>query len=138
MRRNLAEALRATPDSLDICTKIVNACADAKAREMAVFNASKVSDLASYFVIASGHSDRQVQGIANKIIEQLAKYGIKPVSVEGLDNAHWVILDFNDILVHIFYEPDRLHYNLEGLWTRAGKVEIKKKPRGRSLMLKLV
>ncbi len=135
MRASLAEALVPSFDSLEVSTKIVNACADAKARDIGVFNAAKISDLSDFFILASGHSDRQVQGIANKIIDSLATHGIKPNSVEGLEIGHWVIVDYGDILVHIFYEPMRNHYNLESLWTRADKVEIKKRPRSRSFVL---
>ena len=137
MRRNLAEVMNSSNDPLTVSTSIVNACSDAKAKDIKVFNASKVSsNLFSYFIIASGHSDRQVQGITNKIIDTLAENGIKPVAVEGLDIGHWVIMDFADVMVHIFYEPIRSRYDLESLWSRASKLEIRKKPRSQSLVLK--
>ena len=135
MRQNLAEALRQDPDSLDMSTRIVNACAEAKGNNIAVFNASRVSDLFSYAIIASGRSDRQVQGISNRIIDEMEKQGVKPLSVEGLDQAHWVILDFGDVVVHVFFEPARAHYNLEGLLKRATPLKIKKQRNRDSLVL---
>lgn len=126
MRQNLAEVLRHDPDALDVSTLIVNACTEAKGREIAVLDASGVSDLYSFAVIVSGRSDRQVQGITNKIISELDRQGVKPLSVEGLDQAHWVIVDCGDVVAHVFFEPMREHYNLEGLWKKAKPLRIRK------------
>ena len=136
MRQNLAEVVNHHSDALETSTKIVNACADAKAKNITVLDASKVSDFCNYFVIASGHSDRQVQGICNRIVEELSLQGLRPLSVEGLDTGHWVVLDFGEVLAHVFYEPVRGHYDLEGLWARAPHIEIKRQRRG-ALRLKV-
>lgn len=137
MRENVAEVLRQDTDALDLSTKIVNACAEAKGRDIAVLNASHVTDLFSYFIVVSGRSDRQVQGISNKVLEALERHGTKPQSVEGLDQAHWVVIDYGDVVLHVFFEPVREHYDLEGLWSKAKPVKIRKQRRGRSLTLKL-
>ena len=101
---------------------IVETCLEVKASDPTVLKVNELSDIADYFIVVSGRSDRQVQGIANKVSEELAKHGIKPGSVEGYDRAHWVLMDFGDILLHIFYEPVREHYDIEGLWARAERV----------------
>lgn len=105
---------------------IVNSCADAKGRDIVVLDVSKNFDVASYFVIVSGRSDRQVQGISNRILHDLDTAGYKPFSTNGLDQGHWVLLDCDDVIVHVFYEPLREHYNLEGLWTAARRVNVEK------------
>jgi len=105
-------------------TAIVNACADAKGKDITVLDVAEVFNLSDHFIIVSGRSDRQVQGISNKIIETLSNLGAKPLSVEGLDDAHWVLLDFDDVIVHVFYEPVRKHYDLENLWMKARRLDL--------------
>ena len=108
--------------AMQTAQKIVGACADAKGKDITVLNVSKIFDLADCFVIVSGRSDRQVQGIANKIVEKLGEAGMRPLAVEGLEKGHWVLMDFGDVVAHVFYEPMRRHYDLEGLWIRAEKL----------------
>ena len=107
-----------------VMKRIVSAASDAKGRDIVVLDVSKVSDIASYFVIVSGRSDRQVQGISNRILDGLREEGTKPFSTDGLDKGHWVLMDFSDVVVHVFYEPMREHYNLESLWASAKRVKV--------------
>lgn len=83
-----------------------------------------LSSIADYLLICSGISDRQVQAIATSIEEGLAKKGIKPLGVEGISGGRWVLMDYVDVVVHIFYEPIRSFYDLEGLWADAPRLEI--------------
>jgi ribosome-associated protein len=138
MRQNLAEVMRQDQDILEVSAKIVNACADAKGKDITVLNASKVSDLFSYVVIVSGRSDRQVQGISNKVLESLEKQGLRPLSLEGSDQGHWIVIDYGDIVVHVFFEPLRSHYNLEGLLAQAKPVRIVKGRKASQLALRPV
>jgi ribosome-associated protein len=78
--------------------------------------------VADVFVICSGASNRQVAAIADHIRSDLKDRGIKPISVEGLGEGHWVILDYGHIIIHVFYEPIRTFYDLEGLWSDAGRI----------------
>jgi ribosome-associated protein len=110
--------------SIELATIIVNACSDARAKEPVVLNVKPISDIADNFIIVSGRSDRHVQGITNKIIAALEPLGLAPESVEGFDKAHWVLIDLGEIVVHVFYEPIREYYDLEGLWARATKVPM--------------
>ena len=103
---------------------VVSAASDAKGRDIVVLDVSEVSDIASYFVLVSGRSDRQVQGISNRILDSLIEKGAKPFSTDGLDQGHWVLMDFSDVVVHVFYEPIREHYNLEALWSSAKRVKV--------------
>jgi len=113
--------------SLNIVQKIISACEEAKGHNIAVLDVSEVFNLSDYFVIVSGRSDRQVQGICNRITFNLAKHDIKPLAVEGFDDGHWILIDCGEILVHIFYEPLREHYDIEGLWLRARRLELEKR-----------
>lgn len=85
----------------------------------------EVFGLCDYFVMVSGRSDRQVQGIANKILRTLEVRHVKPHTLEGLEKAHWVLMDFNDVVVHVFYEPLRKYYDLESLWVKAKRFDIR-------------
>ncbi|MCI5065831.1 ribosome silencing factor [bacterium] len=109
-------------DSLALAREISEACHEAKGREVTILDVREVFDIADYFVIASGRSDRQAQGITNKIREALDRHGVRPEFVEGYDEGHWIIIDCIDVVVHVFYEPMREQYDLEGLWVRAKKV----------------
>ena len=113
-------------DEHRVLEEVVKACTDAKGKNLSVLDVKEAFGLCDYFVIVSGRSDRQVQGISNKILNTLVKLHVKPDAVEGLDKAHWVLLDFGNVVVHVFYEPIRSFYDLESLWTKAKKVEVGK------------
>jgi ribosome-associated protein len=83
---------------------------------------------ADYFVIASGTSRRHVMALAQHLEEELARVGVKPLGVEGLQDGHWILLDFNDVVVHIFLQPMREFYDLEGLWAEAEEVTFDNLP----------
>lgn len=95
-----------------------------KARDLVVLEVRELTSIADYFIICSGSSDRQVQSIAQGIEENLSEAGHSPLSVEGANRGHWVLMDFSDVIVHIFYEPVREFYDLEGLWGHAPRVEL--------------
>ena len=95
-----------------------------KSYDLVLIDVREATSIADYFVICSGRSDRQVQTIAQGIEENLAKLGIKPISIEGLSRGQWVLMDFSDVIVHIFYQPIREFYDLETLWAQAPRVEL--------------
>lgn len=97
---------------------------DKKAYDLVLLEVSEVTFIADYFIICSGRSDRQVQSIAQGIAEYLGKEGITPFSVEGQTRGQWVLMDFSDVIVHIFYQPVREFYDLEGLWSHAPRVNL--------------
>ncbi len=96
---------------------------DHKAIDLAILEVKKLSSFADYFVISSGSSDRQVQAIASHIEEKLGKQGLHPLGIEGKREGRWVLLDYGDVIIHIFYHPIREFYDLERLWSDAPKVE---------------
>jgi ribosome-associated protein len=93
-----------------------------KALDLVVMEVRDFTSIADYFIICSGRSDRQVQSIAQGIEENDG--GVSPRSVEGASRGHWVLMDFSDVIVHIFYEPVREFYDLEGLWGDAPRIDL--------------
>ncbi len=89
---------------------------DKKAKDIKVIDISNVSVMADYFIIASGTNRNQVKAMADSVEEKLHEQGIHPRQVEGYQAANWILMDFNDIIVHVFNEEDRLFYNLEKIW----------------------
>ena len=95
-----------------------------KAYDLVLLEVRDVTSIGDYFIICSGRSDRQVQSIARGLDENLGNMGISPLSIEGLTRGHWVLIDFSDVIVHVFYQPVREFYDLEGLWAHAPRVEL--------------
>lgn len=90
-------------------------------------NALKIADLtilANYFVIATGSSTTQVKALANEVEYQLSQKGIEPRRIEGYQSSNWIILDYTDVVVHVFLNETREFYQLERLWGDAEKVDI--------------
>jgi ribosome-associated protein len=98
-----------------------------KAERPLIWEVTEIVDYADYFVICSGRSTRHVQAIAEHIEAALSQRRVKPLGIEGLIEGHWVLLDLNDVVVHIFYHPVRAFYDLEGLWWEARQVEFSEK-----------
>lgn len=103
-------------------------CAEAalgrKAADLVVLDISEISSVADRFVICSGRSDTQVQAIADAIEEHLRRHGQRPLAIEGRERGQWVLMDYGDVVVHVFYAPVRAFYDLERLWSRARRVEL--------------
>ena len=102
--------------------RFVKAVMGKKALFPVVLNVRDLSSVADTFIICSGRSNRQVRAIAEHVLEEMKKQGIKPLSFEGLEEGHWVLMDYGDVIIHIFYEPVRSFYDLEGLWADAKRI----------------
>jgi len=103
------------------CTR---AALDRKAYDLVVLDVAALTSIGDYFVICSGRSDTQVQAIAEGVQEHLAELGVRPLAVEGLERGQWVLLDYGDVVVHVFQVPVRNFYDLDRLWARAPHVEL--------------
>ncbi len=97
---------------------------DKKAEDIKIIDISKVSVIADYFIIASGNNRNQVQALADNVQEELGKRGVDCKQIEGYQTANWILLDYNDIIVHIFNAEDRLFYDLERIWRDGKSVEV--------------
>ncbi len=97
---------------------------DRKAIDLVILEVKDLSSFTDYFLICSGNSDRQVQAIAFHIEEKLGKQGIHPLGVEGKREGRWILLDYGEVIIHVFYQPVREFYDLERLWSEAPRVEL--------------
>lgn len=94
---------------------------DKKGLDIKIIDIHDVSVIADYFVIASGTNQNQVQAMADNVEETLGKAGYEPKQIEGSRNSSWILMDYGDLIVHVFDEENRLFYDLERIW-RDGKV----------------
>lgn len=93
-----------------------------KALDVVMLDVSQLTSLADTFIICSGRSNRQVTAIGDHVRTAMKKHHITPLSIEGLKEGHWVLMDYGDVVVHIFYDPVRRFYDLEGLWADAPRI----------------
>jgi len=103
---------------------IAGFAADAKAYDVTIFDMRKIANFCDYFILCSGSSSRQVQGITDDIEEGLSKHGVKVHFKQGYREGRWVLLDMGDIVVHIFEKDARTFYGLDYLWQEAKKVKF--------------
>lgn len=102
----------------------INASLKRKAKNLTILNLKELSSFADYFIICSGTSDRQVQSIAASIHENLKECGIVPLGIEGESLGKWVLMDYEDVIIHVFYEPIREFYDIERLWPDAPRIDV--------------
>lgn len=110
---------------------------DKKAYDLLLLDVGQHTSLGDYFLICTGRSDTQVQAIAQSIQENLAQLGRRPRTVEGLSSGQWALLDYGDVVVHVFLESVREFYDLERLWARATPVQLPEPYRSQARDLRL-
>jgi len=113
-----------TTDSKTKLLLCLKAALAKKALDPVLLEMKGISSLTDYFLLCTGKSDRQVQAIARSIEETLEKIGIRPLGQEGVAQGKWILMDYNDVVVHIFLEPIRKFYDLEGIWLDAPRIEV--------------
>lgn len=111
-------------DTKELALTCAELAADGKAEDIVILDVRKISSFTDFFVILSGRSTRHVQALAESIENEVRSKRIKTSRAEGLSEGKWVLLDFNDVVVHVFYHEQRSFYDLEGLWHDAPRVEI--------------
>ncbi len=94
-----------------------------KAVDIRIIDISKISVIADYFIIAGATNERQVKALADNVEEALGKAGCTPKSVEGYQSASWILMDYQDVIIHIFNQEQRLFYDLERIWTDGNMIE---------------
>ncbi|MEW8974217.1 MAG: ribosome silencing factor [Tissierellaceae bacterium] len=97
---------------------ITKACEDKNGIDIKTLDIRNLTSIADYFVIVSGNSSTQSQGIANEIEDKMMESGFERISKDGYQSGRWILLDFGDIIVHIFHKDERDYYDLERLWTK--------------------
>ena len=110
--------------SRDLAVKAAEAALKKKALDVTILDLSGLTVIADYFVICSGESTTQVKAVAESIEEELAKKREKPLGIEGAAHSHWILLDYGDVVIHVFEKETRAYYNLEKLWMDAKTIEI--------------
>lgn len=103
--------------------RCVTALRQKKVSDLVVLDVRGITSFTDIFIIASGKSTRQVSAVGEHVIFSLKKQGIRPLGVEGLQEGRWVLIDYGDVVIHIFFEPVREFYDLEGLWSDAKRVK---------------
>jgi ribosome-associated protein len=106
-------------ETLAIARRIVDLAEDKKASDIVLLEIGRLTSMADYFVICSGSSERQLGAIADGIAEGMRDEGVKPIGREGSSTAHWLLIDFGAVIVHVMAQPERDFYQLERLWAEA-------------------
>ncbi len=102
----------------------VDALEDKKAKDISILDISGISVLADYFIIADGNNRNQVQAMADSVEDALGRAGFEPKQIEGYQTANWILMDYKDVIVHVFSKEDRGFYDLDRIW-RDGKPVVK-------------
>ncbi len=108
-------------DALKIALKAAD---DKKAHDLVALDISAIASFADHFLICTGDSSRQMQAIADEVEQRLKACGIRPSHVEGYQNAEWILMDYIDLVVHIFSKNARIYYDLERLWRDGKKLDV--------------
>lgn len=114
----------AEPAGLQAARIAAAAALDKKAEDVVILDVRELAGYTDYFMVASGTSDRQVSAIADAVEEQMKKAGHRTIGIEGYNRGHWVLLDFGDVVAHIFYDEARAFYDIEGLWADAKRTRV--------------
>ena len=110
--------------SIGAARQVVEAALGVKALDVVALDVRELTSFADVFVVATGTSDRHVKAVADAVVEAGRALGAKPLGVEGYDDAHWVLIDLNDVVVHVFRAEARQHYDLERLWSDAPPIPL--------------
>ncbi len=117
-------ALPSAQETAERARRAAVACLDNKALDVVMLDLHGVTDMTDFFVVASGTSDTHVRSTGQRVVETLAAEGYRPVSVEGLDEGRWVLVDYLDFVVHVFHPSMRAFYQLERLWGDAPALAV--------------
>ena len=110
--------------SLEQARKIVQVMDSKKAKDIRLIKIEGISSLGDYFVVASASNTTQVKAIADEVEDEMTKLGLEPNRVEGRQSAQWILVDYYDVMVHVFLDEARSFYNLERLWSDAPQLDI--------------
>ena len=110
---------------LELANLVLESALDKKAAEPAILEVGEAVGYTEYFVIVSARNPRQVRAIADSVRSELkTKHGVLPVGTEGLETGRWVLVDFDDVVLHVFHMETRAYYDLEGLWGDAPRLPV--------------
>lgn len=117
----------------DLAVFLANALADKKAEDIAVLEVESLVSYTSYFIVATGRSDRQVAALADHARQSVKQaFGRLPLGVEGSTGGQWALVDFGDVIVHVFRDEARLFYDIDGLWEDAPRLDFEQRASART------
>lgn len=111
-------------NSIEMARLAIEGLEEKKAEDIKVIDISEVSVIADYFIIAGGNNRSQIQALSDNVCEKLGRAGHPEKQIEGYDTANWVLIDFGDVIVHVFDKENRLLYDLERIWRDGKTVEL--------------
>lgn len=111
-------------ESLDKAKLALGIIKERKALDPLLFDVGALTSFTDFFLIASGNSSRQTQAIARHLERRMREEGFRPHGIEGAQEGHWILMDYGDLVIHIFYQPTREFYDLEGLWVEAPQITV--------------
>ncbi|HOP46484.1 MAG TPA: ribosome silencing factor [Desulfobacteraceae bacterium] len=120
MKKDYMEKMQSV-DKAKLCARIIR---ERKAIDPVLFNVSELTTITDYFLIASGNSSRQVQAITRHLQKRMREEGFRPLGIEGEREGHWVLMDYGDVVIQLFYKPVREFYDLESLWIEAPRINF--------------
>jgi ribosome-associated protein len=112
---------------------IAEAARERLAEDVVALDVRQAVSFADTFIVATGRTDRHVRSIGDAIAEALAQTGEKPLGIEGYQEGRWLLMDFSDVIVHVFQPDVRRHYDLERLWSEATPIDVSPPPARKSL-----
>ena len=112
--------------SLELTYEVAKILDEKKGIDIKAIKVQELTSIGDYFIIASGSSVPQVKALAEEVEEKLSRMGLEPKRVEGSQTATWILLDYYDVIIHIFQEETREFYSLERLWSDAERVDLSK------------
>ena len=113
------------PRAQALARKIAQLVLDKKAKDVLILDVRGMTSYADYFVIASGESDRQVSAMADGVLSEMKKSeNLRPIGHEGTETGQWVLIDYGEVVAHLFFEEVRAFYDLEGLWADAAREQV--------------
>lgn len=113
-----------TSDIIAAFEPYITAVTEKKAETVVLLDVRGLTSIADAFLLCCGNSSRQVSALGDHIVRTLKKQGIKPLSTEGEGEGRWILIDYGNIIIHVFYESVRTFYDIEGLWSDAVRIDI--------------
>ena len=119
--RSKTQPMQAETDNVDLKAAAIAALEDVKGLEITTIDVTKQTDVTVYMIVATGTSSRHVKSLANNVIDEMLKRGVKPHGVEGLAEGEWVLVDLVDVVVHVMLSQTRKFYEIERLWSMSAE-----------------
>ncbi len=123
MKKEALALLRPSVGPEELAKKLAQLALNKKVHDLVILDVRGLASYADFILIASARSARHVQGVADAIEEELYRERIEPLGIEGKTEGQWVLMDYGDVVLHLFFEPVREVYDLEGLWMDAPRIE---------------